>query len=235
MSDSTAASEVRSVKRKRSAAGAISGPNDIIAAGLADAIVEYAIVNGVKPGQRMKEHILAEHFSVSRVPVREALTELASQGVVYYAPRRGARLMEVDALKLRKVLEVRERLETLALRTALQMFRSEPTAIAPLDQAIAQMEQAAAREDLFGIAKADIAFHRAICLASGNEVLVKAWTAVSRQVLIIFALEQRERPYNYPHVQIHKALREVLATADYAEAERALSDHILKKWAIGNH
>jgi DNA-binding GntR family transcriptional regulator len=235
MSESTAVAGTRLIKRAGSAATPKSSPSDIITAGLADAIIDYAIVNRVQPGQRMKEHILAEHFDVSRVPVREALTELSSQGVVYYAPRRGARLMEVDALKLRKVLEVRERMETLALRTALQMFRSEPTAIRPLDQAIAQMEQATAKDDLLGIAKADIAFHRAICLASGNEVLVKAWTAVSRQVLIIFALEQRERPFNYPHVEIHKALRDVLATADYTEAERVLSDHILKKWAIGSH
>lgn len=234
-SNETAAPSAPAV-RKAGGASALGSPaGEILAPNIADAIIEYVIAGGVQPGQRLKEHVLAKLFNVSRVPIREALTELASQGVVYYAPRRGARLMHVDGLKLRKVLEVRERLETLALRTTLQMFRSEPSALAPLDHAIEVMEKAVAANDLLGVAKADIAFHRAICLASGNEVLVKAWTAVSRQVTIIFALEQRERPDNYPHVAIHKALRDTLATANYAEAERALSDHILKKWAIDNH
>src|SRR5262245_355629 len=78
---------------------------------VADAIVEQCIFGSFQPGQRLKESELARQFNVSRVPVREALMELASQGVVYYSPRRGARLMHVDGLKLRKVLEVRERLE----------------------------------------------------------------------------------------------------------------------------
>jgi DNA-binding GntR family transcriptional regulator len=205
-----------------------------LADNIADAIVELAVRGLLRPGQRLKEHELAKEFKVSRLPVREALTELASQGVVYYAPRRGARLMEIDSYKLRKVLEVRERLETLALKTALQMFRTEPQALAPLDAAIERMAQAARDNDPLSLAKADIAFHRALCVASGNEVLVKTWSAVSRQVLIIFGLEQRERPTNYPHVAIHQALRDVVADADLEEAERALSEHILRHWAIAD-
>lgn len=205
-----------------------------LADSVADAIVELAVRGVLQPGQRLKEHELAKEFKVSRLPVREALTELASQGVVYYAPRRGARLMEIDSYKLRKVLEVRERLESLALKTALQMFRTEPHALAPLDAAIEQMAEAARVNDPFGLAKADIGFHRALCVASGNEVLVKAWSGVSRQMLIILGLEQRERPTNYPHVAIHRALRDVIAEADFEEAERALAEHILRHWAIAD-
>lgn len=210
------------------------GPRHFLADNVADAIVELAVRGILQPGQRLKEHELAKEFKVSRLPVREALTELASQGVVYYAPRRGARLMEIDAYKLRKVLEVRERLENLALKTALQMFRTEPQALAPLDAAIQGMANAAEAGDPLSLANADIAFHRALCVASGNEVLVKAWSGVSRQMLIILGLEQRERPTNYPHVAIHRALRDVIADADFEEAERALSEHILRHWAIAD-
>lgn len=222
------------VERTQPVDAAVTGQRQFLADNVADAIVEQAVRGVLQPGQRLKEHELATHFGVSRLPVREALTELASQGVVYYSPRRGARLMEIDTYKLRKVLEVRERLETLALKTALQMFRAEPDALRPLDAAIEAMAEAARSNDAVGVAKADIAFHRALCVASGNEVLVKAWSGVSRQVMIIFALEHRERPTDYPHVEIHKSLRAILAEADYEEAARALSDHILRHWAIAD-
>ncbi|MGE0210677.1 MAG: GntR family transcriptional regulator [Parvibaculaceae bacterium] len=200
--------------------------------GIADAIVALAVRGFYQPGQRLKEQDLAEHFSVSRLPVREALTELASQGVLDSSPRRGMRLMQIDGFKLRKVLEVRERLETLALRTALPMFRTEPASMAPLDTAIEEMAEASDVNDRVGIAIADMAFHRALCVASGNEVLVKAWSAVSRQMLIIVGAEQQERPTNYPHVEIHKSLRKVLAESAIEDAEKALSDHILRHWVI---
>jgi DNA-binding GntR family transcriptional regulator len=202
------------------------------ATSIADAIVDHAVRGVFKPGQRLKEQDLAEQFNVSRLPIREALTELASQGVPEHTPRRGVRLMTIDGFKLRKVLEVRERLETLALRTALPMFRTEPEALGPLDQAIARMGEASSATDPAGIAKADMAFHRALCVASGNEVLVKAWSAVSRQVQIIFGAEQQLRPVDYPHVAIHCALRKILAEADIEEAEKALREHILRHWAI---
>jgi DNA-binding GntR family transcriptional regulator len=200
---------------------------------VADAIVEHCVLGVFQPGQRLKENELARLFDVSRVPVREALMELASQGVVYYTPRRSARLMHVDALKLRKVLEVRERLETLALQTALQMIRSEPAALSPLHDAINAMAEASRSNDALGAAKADVAFHRALCLASGNEVLVNAWDAVSRQFLIMLAIENRVRQTRFPHVEIHRSLLNRLVEADYAEAERALSEHILREWLIG--
>lgn len=218
----------RGARAAETAAGGVAS----VTLGIADAIVDMAIRGQFLPGQRLKEQDLAEHFHVSRLPIREALTELTSQGVLDYAPRRGARLLQIDGFKLRKVLEVRERLEALALRTALPMFRTEPESLGPLDHAIERMASASASGDAVGIAKADMAFHRALCVASGNEVLVKAWSAVSRQVLIIFGAEQRERPTDYPHVAIHQSLRDVLAEADLEEAERALGEHILRHWAI---
>lgn len=217
-----------------SVATLVASENALDTSSIAELIVEIAARGEIHPGQRLKEQELAERFEVSRLPVREALTELASQGVVYYAPRRGARLMEVDGHKLRKILEVRERLETLALRTAFQMFRSEPDSFGMLDTAIETMRESAAVEDRFGIVRGDIAFHRALCILSGNEVLVKAWSAVSRQMIVVLGLEHRERPSSYPHVEIHRKLRETLAEADIDDAGKALSNHILQSWAIAD-
>ncbi len=71
--------------------------------------LEQDIVTGhFKPGERLDEQSLATRFGVSRTPIREALMQLASTGMVELQPRRGA---FVASLSLREVLE---RFETMA-------------------------------------------------------------------------------------------------------------------------
>ena len=56
------------------------------------------------PGDRIVEADVARRLNVSRVPVREALRLLESQGIVVSMPYRGMRLIEVSADGLRKIL-----------------------------------------------------------------------------------------------------------------------------------
>src|SRR5215213_11508740 len=65
--------------------------------------LEQDIVTGhFKPGERLDEQSLASRFGVSRTPIREALMQLASAGMVELQPRRGA---FVASLSLREVIE----------------------------------------------------------------------------------------------------------------------------------
>src|ERR1700753_235365 len=57
---------------------------------LADQIASSVLTGEFQPGYRLDEHMLAERFGVSRTPVREALRQLASTGLINIKPRRGA-------------------------------------------------------------------------------------------------------------------------------------------------
>ena len=71
--------------------------------------LEQDIVTGhFRPGDRLDEQSLATRFGVSRTPIREALMQLASTGMVELLPRRGA---FVTNLSIREVIE---RFETMA-------------------------------------------------------------------------------------------------------------------------
>ncbi len=56
---------------------------------LAHQIVEYLKQHDLRTGERIREQPIADHFSVSRTPVRGALAMLAAQGVLDYVPKQG--------------------------------------------------------------------------------------------------------------------------------------------------
>jgi DNA-binding GntR family transcriptional regulator len=78
-----------------------------------------AIIEGhLRPGETLRQETLAKHFAVSRIPVREALRQLESEGWVVLQPNRGARVTTMSADEVREIYEVRASLEATALRLA---------------------------------------------------------------------------------------------------------------------
>src|SRR5436853_2307544 len=84
-----------------------------------EAIVQAAATGIFMPGDRIVEADVARRLNVSRVPVREALRLLESQGIVVSMPYRGMRLMEVTNRGVAALMQVRLALETLAVKEAL--------------------------------------------------------------------------------------------------------------------
>lgn len=67
---------------------------------LRETIEEMIAVGELRPGQHLDETDLAIKFGVSRTPVREALIQLASMGIVVTRPRRGTVVAEIDPRQL---------------------------------------------------------------------------------------------------------------------------------------
>jgi DNA-binding GntR family transcriptional regulator len=82
-------------------------------------LIEERIVTGAyPPGTRLDEQELATTFGVSRTPVREALIQLASIGLIEIRPRRGATVPEVGADRVCEMFEVMAELEAMCGRLA---------------------------------------------------------------------------------------------------------------------
>ena len=85
-----------------------------------------AILNGQLPGgTRLVQNNIAEILEVSTTPVREALRDLASEGLVIVDAHRGAVVAEFDEDDLREVYQIRQRLEPLLLEFALPQLTDE--------------------------------------------------------------------------------------------------------------
>ena len=78
-----------------------------------------------EPGKRLIANDLAEEFDISRMPVREALTRLASTGLVELIPYKGAIVNELTAKDYMEIFSIRSVLEGLAARLACPNMREE--------------------------------------------------------------------------------------------------------------
>lgn len=190
-----------------------------------DALVAGASEGLILPGDRIIETDLAEQLGVSRVPVREALRVLESQGIVVNEPYKGIRLTPVTPERIDQLVEVRVALETTAALRAIRLKRNDAPHAQALESIVREMEDMAARNDVFGFASADTTFHRSLCAYAGNDVLSGMWEMLARQMTIIFGLSTLGKPMT-DIVQEHWELVRVFRSGKVGDMKRAISDHI---------
>jgi DNA-binding GntR family transcriptional regulator len=194
----------------------------------AEAIVLGVASGALQPGQRLVEVELARLLQMSRVPLREALKILEAQGIVESTPHRGTHIASFDETRIDEICEARLVLEKIAMRGAMEAYRSEPALVARLDKVLGAMERAAVHMEWIEISKADLDFHREICRASGNAIVQKLWDALARHVLIVFGKEIRSERDAKAIVGQHKRLRDILATGRAEALDEELDQHILR-------
>ena len=79
--------------------------------------IKFQIIIGVlKPGTRLPEEELSKAMNISRAPIREAFNRLEKEGFVTVIPRKGAAVSKVTAQAIEDLFEIRETLESLAVK-----------------------------------------------------------------------------------------------------------------------
>ena len=196
---------------------------------LVDRVVESLISQAARgvilPGDRIVEADLARKLGVSRVPVREALRLMESGGIVINEPYKGIRLRPLTNEWVRDLVEARTALETSAAHRAVDAGHHRAAWVAPLRAAIAEMELMAARDDAYGLAAADTAFHRALCRLGNNSVVLDLWETLARQLTIVFGLATLGKPMK-AIVEEHHELLAVLMKGNKAKITSTLHEHI---------
>ena len=118
------------------------------------------------PGTQLKEELLCERFDASRTPVRDALKQLAAQGLVELRPRQGAFVVQLTIDRLAAMFETMGYLE--AACAALAARRHTAQDLQDLAKAHEACIQAAAAEDAESFYTANASFHECIYRASHN-------------------------------------------------------------------
>jgi DNA-binding GntR family transcriptional regulator len=89
-------------------------------------VIRESILKGVfAPGERLRQDQLAAAIGVSRIPVRSALLQLESEGLITFHPYKGAVVNKLTVDEMREIYEIRAVLETHALRKALRAMTPE--------------------------------------------------------------------------------------------------------------
>jgi len=194
---------------------------------IADSIVEGIAARTFVPGQRILEAEIANDLAVSRIPVREALKILHTQGIVVGRPHYGVTAAAYDNRKITQIYEVRCYLEKLAIRDVMQRRRMSQL-LQDLEEPIQMMKDSLDRGDLMGVSKADLEFHHRLCQASENEIVLVIWEGLSRHMLIVFEQELLGDTERASIVEHHQALRTALEKLPPEKLEREIEAHIMR-------
>ena len=148
-------------------------PRSILSAQIKDRMLQWVLEGELAPGSRIIETRIARQLGTSQAPVREALRDLATLGLVEMHPFRGARVRQPAADELVEAMELRGELEAIAARTAVQ--RIDAAGLARMHDLLGLMRQSAARGDAYAQAQHNSAFHDCVISASGNRTLQRLW------------------------------------------------------------
>lgn len=194
---------------------------------VADKIVEAIGDRRILPGQRIFELELAEQLAVSRVPVREALRVLQSQGLMRALPRRGVHVIDLDQRWAMEIYDTRTALETVGAQRAGQNIRRNPQSAAKLNETLAAIETAARQQDRAQVNRADLAFHTEIYALSDSPLLQTLWSAMARHVLIMFGITTYQRADFDLLIDEHRRLRRLLSDGAPEEIAAEVAIHII--------
>ena len=187
-----------------------------------DSIRASIFAGELAPGDRLVQSAIARELEVSTTPVREALRELATEGLLRLDPHRGAVVRGLDAEELRDVHEIRSLLEPHVMRRAIPRITAEQ-----LQQAAEIQGEMVTTTSVPRWAELNRQFHRVFLEASGSERLSRMVRGLqdSYAAYAVTALhrdpDRRERS-NEEHLALLAAVRD----RDVERASRVLLDHI---------
>ena len=210
---------LRPAQPKRLLPDSVPPLHDRVVAELRRAIVARRF----KPGERLVEGRLAEELGVSRIPVREAIRALASEGLVELAARRGASVARLSTQEARETIELRALLEGQNARLAArrQDARVQKRITAVLAKGAAAV-QAGRFDQLAGLNQQ---FHAELALAGQNTVLAELLTRLRDRTEMLFAPTEpaRQRRAWEDHAGILRAIIE----GDEQSAAALATEHVM--------
>jgi DNA-binding GntR family transcriptional regulator len=191
-----------------------------------------AILNGYyKPGEWLRQERLAQDLGVSQMPVREALKELAAEGLIEHVPYRGARVIVFSINDILDLYCHRAFLESRAASIAAEIITSEEILI--LEQLQAEMEENGAPEAVLKYRELNRKFHQHIYQSSQREYLVRTlnqmWATFPTMLIANFAATAVQPLPERDSVDVaeHRAIVSALEAHDAPAAEQAMKKHIL--------
>jgi DNA-binding GntR family transcriptional regulator len=185
-----------------------------------------AVISGVlRPGVVYSAPSLASQFGVSPTPVREAMLDLAGEGLVDPVRNKGFRVTELSEQDLDELSELRALIEVPTVRRIAETGVA-PEVLAGLRPLAAAIEQAAANGDLITHVAADMEFHLGLLAVAGNRHLVETVRSLRARSRIYGLRALADRDALVPSAREHTELLDLIGAGDADGAERLAGRHI---------
>jgi DNA-binding GntR family transcriptional regulator len=192
---------------------------------IADELRDEILDGRLPAGSRLLETELAARFGVSRGPIRDALNELAREGLAEDLPRRGTFVSSLSVRDLDEVYVLRRAIEEAAVRLAVDRLTADD--LEEMDRRLGEAEAAYGRQDLPAAWEADMAFHRTYCRMSGNGRLLALFEGLASQTVLLMrtSLATHASLAWTPPVEVHRRIADAIRARDGEAAARAVGEH----------
>ncbi|HSI41428.1 MAG TPA: GntR family transcriptional regulator [Xanthobacteraceae bacterium] len=191
---------------------------------LAGEIADAVLDGRLPPGSRLDEQMLADRYGTSRTPVREALRQLATTGLIELRPRRGAMVTQVTSEQLEVLFVAMGEMEaTCARLSSLSMTPIERRRLQAHSEAMAEM---VARGDVAAYAAANTVLHTLLYAGAHNPIIAEMASGLRRR-LAPFRRAQFRAPGRLPrsHAE-HSIVVEAIIAGDAMAAHSAMLHHV---------
>jgi DNA-binding GntR family transcriptional regulator len=188
---------------------------------VAEALREAITTGRLKARQPLPQAEIAANLQVSHIPVREALRQLESEGLVTYQPNRGATVSALSTSEIREIYEIRSMLETGAIRRAAPMLPLENLA-----RAAAVLDLAERSDDGATWGKLDMEFHTLVYHLDDRPRLQELITELLRRVDRYWMSYGLMLKYRHAFESEHRELLAALSARDGMRAEQLLAVHL---------
>ncbi len=191
---------------------------------IVEALTKAIVEHRLRPGTKLAEQKLADHFGVSRTLVRQALFQLSQNRLIRLEPARGAFVATPSADEARQVFAVRRMLEVEMTRAFVR--RVNPAMLRSLREHVAQERAAVDQQDIPGRTELLGDFHVHMAELMDNQVLANLLRdLISRCALITLMYQSNEAAADSSDE--HAAIVKALAARDEASAVRLMEQHLL--------
>lgn len=183
--------------------------------------IKQMLLDGtIKPGDRIREDLLAQQISVSRTPVREAINQLIVAGFVKDVPRHGLFAMKFSPKELADIGTVRSVLSSLAIEQCCANLT--PDKEKQLTKAYHQLMDACENGDFSQISWYDGMFHKTIAKLSGNEKLHSY--ICDLEDLLIYSRQMDNYSYSIDNlIQAHQQIYQSILSKNSESTEEIMS------------
>ncbi|MET7335511.1 GntR family transcriptional regulator [Nonomuraea sp. NPDC005650] len=191
---------------------------------VAHALRAALITGEMRPGVVYSAPVLAAQFGVSATPVREAMLDLAKEGLVEAVRNKGFRVTELSDRDLDELTEIRHLIEVPTVaRLAGSALAEEFERLRPIGEEIVS---AAERGDLLAYVDADLRFHVELLTLAGNAHLVEVVRDLRNRARLYGLSQLAERDVLGESAREHLALLDALKSGDRQAVEHLMREHI---------
>lgn len=183
----------------------------------------------IHPGEKLTELAICEQYGVSRTPVREALRNLESEGLVEMVPNKGAYVIGLSEGEIRDLYALRTHNEMQAVRWAIE--RRTKDEMEAIEESLDFMDFYTEnfyteRGDIKRMRSIDAEFHRRIAVASHNRILIDSLSRIQDYIRYSSRLLPWQEASLGAILKEHKAVFSAFRSSDPEAGAQAMKRHI---------